>query len=76
MGLGGGGREGERESELQLKGEGKRVSSRRESGRRAQHVQEIINNPGFAVLLVQVGMFDGARWRWPESGHAGDHALC
>ena len=40
----------ERESELQLKGEGKRVSSSRESGRRAQHVQEIINNPGFAVL--------------------------
>lgn len=45
-------REGGRESELQLKAEGKRVSSRRESGRRAQHVQEIINNPGFAALPV------------------------
>ena len=44
--------EGGRESEFQRKGDGKRVSSRRESGRRAQHVQEIINNPGFAVLPV------------------------
>lgn len=58
-----------RESQVAIKGGDEGELSRQEiAGGKAQHVQEIVNNPGKVcrwVLAVEFGAGDGARWGWP-----------